>query len=212
MKIGIVAHTDRLDMANHLADDVDARFVSLDNGDKGCLGNHRHVWYRIAGMVADDEWAIVLEDDAVPVGDFRGQLTAALAVAPAGVVSLYLGKLRPPQWANRVAQAVSKAELQHAHWITADYMLHAVGIAIRGGELADKMLHATKTFRRPIDEAISIWSRRYNHPIAYTWPSLVDHADLDTVVVHPDAETRQPGRVAWRAEGRPHWTSKAVAL
>lgn len=213
MKIGIVAHVSRSDIADDLAEKVDARFVSYDDGERGCLGNHRHVWERLARSVRPDEWAIVLEDDAKPVDDFRAELMAALSVAPCDVVSLYLGRLRPPQWMDRIRHAISAANSADASWISADYMFHAVGIAIRGSELIEKMLHATKDSRRPIDEGFSMWSRRYGHPVAYTWPSLIDHADGPPAISFPpDGEVREPGRVAWKVGTRDRWTTRNVEL
>jgi GR25 family glycosyltransferase involved in LPS biosynthesis len=214
VKIGIVAHTNRLDLANRLADDVDPDFVSFDDGTAGCRRNHLNVWQYLAKSVDDDEWAIVLEDDAKPVLDFRRHAQAALDAAPTDVVSLYLGKLRPPQWMKeRVPQAIARANRDNAHWITGDYMLHAVGVALRGRELVEKFLWATKDFRRPPDEMFSMWCRNYGHRLAYTWPSIVDHLDEPPAIeVHTDGEIRDRGRVAWRFGMRDNWNSRGAEL
>lgn len=222
MKFGIVAHVSRAQHVDELADIVGAHVVSYDDGALGCRKNHYHVWSRLAAMLGDDEWGVVFEDDAVPYtadmprpyggGVFKPQIRQALAVAPTDVVSLYLGQLRPPQWQRFIGQAVTRAEADEASWIEGKVMLHAVGVAIRGRVLVEEMLRVTRDFRRPIDEAISMWARLYDRPIAYTWPSLVDHADGPTVERHVDGEARESGRVAWKVGMRPVWTERKVAL
>jgi hypothetical protein len=212
VKIGVVAHNSRSKMAFALEDTVDADFLSLDDGKYGAILNHLLVWQHIGAMVGDDEWGIVLEDDAVPVDDFRQQVQAALDAAPQEVVSLYLGRQRPADWVDRVGQAVEAASISDVSWIIGDTMLHAVGIALRGRELIQSMLHATVPWRQPMDEAVTMWCRYYGHVVAFTWPSLVDHADQETVFVHPDGELREPGRVAYMTGARDKWTARAVVL
>jgi hypothetical protein len=67
-------------------------------------------------------------------------------------------------------------------------------------------------FYLPIDENIGQWSRRQGWPIAYTVPSLVDHADGPTLITHPDGAEREPGRVAWRTGTHFTWNSDAVEV
>jgi len=212
MKIGVVAHNSRSSMAFALQESVGAEFLSLDDGTIGAVANHLFVWQHIGAMVGENEWGIVLEDDAVPVSDFRQQAQAALDAAPQELVSLYLGRQRPADWVDRVSQAVTAASRSDVSWIIGDTMLHAVGIALRGRELIQSMLHVTTSWRQPMDEAITMWCRHYGHIVAFTWPSLVDHADQETVFVHPDGETREPGRVAYKTGTRDEWTARAVVL
>ena len=94
--IGIVAHQSRTTQAKNLAKQVKADFISIDTGLLGCDDNHttvqNHLW------ALKDEWSVILEDDAQPVQDFPDQLTQALTVAPTPIVSLYLGRRRPPHF------------------------------------------------------------------------------------------------------------------
>lgn len=201
--IGIVAHTSRGAAAKELAKTVGAQFMSIDNGLLGCDGNHDAVHRHLARMGAD--WSVVLEDDAVPVDGFRDQLTKVLAASPASVVSLYLGRQRPPQYQSRIASTINEADLVDAHWLTSSRLLHAVGYAIRT-ELLPSLLDYPHG--QPADERISAWADR----VAYCWPSLVDHADVPTIVAHPDRQPRPPGRTAWRVGTREVWTDRSVAL
>lgn len=205
--IGVVAHTSREPEAKALAHEVEADFISVDNGILGCDDNHEAVQQHLAALTST--WSVILEDDAVPVEDFRAQLTQALPMAPAPIVSLYLGRQRPPHWQKRIQRALAQAEETESPWIISTHMLHAVGYAIRTEHLPSLLAHEST---HPIDEHISSWARRYGHTIAYTTPSLVDHADWPTIVDHPDGDRRKPGRTAWSFGSTHQWTTKTVTL
>lgn len=205
--IGVVAHTSRGAQANALAAAVNANLVSMDDGSMGCDSNHETVHRHLAGVAST--WTVVLEDDAEPVDDFTDQLERALIMAPTPIVSLYYGRLRPPQWERRKAVALMQARAEDAHWIVGSHLLHAVGYAIRNELMPSLLTHMTTM---PVDQHISDWACQHGYLIAYTHPSLVDHADGPTIVDHPDQQPRSPGRKAHSVGGRDTWTTKAVML
>lgn len=205
--IGIVAHTKRAEKAHKLMETVGAAYMSMDSGQYGCEGNHRRTWEWLNAHNTDG-WCVVLEDDACPVEGFT---LDALEAAPSGIVSLYLGKKRPPHWQTKIGYAVEQAEQQDACFITAPTLLHAVAVAIRTDLIPD-MLHHTHNTMRPWDYAIGAYAQSISEPVSYTWPSLVDHADGETVTQHPDRQTRTPGRTAWKTGTRTTWTPRAVTL
>lgn len=208
--VGVVAHASRAGAAKDLARRVRADFISFDShGLLGCEGNHDAVQRHLLALGAD--WAVVLEDDAVPVGSFRDQLAAAISAVPAGcpVISLYVGRLRPPQFQDRIAAALDAADAAGACWLVGQSLLHGVGYAIHGDVLPDLIGFDSSL---PVDQHISRWVRRHGR-VAYTVPSLVDHADVPTVIDrHPDGAPRPRGRVAWRVGCRDAWSSSCVAL
>jgi hypothetical protein len=204
--IGIVGHVIRSGHAETLANKLGA-FLCLDDGTQGCDLNHIGVLERLSHLKAD--WAVVLEDDAVPVDGFLEQLDKALPLAPSGLVSLYLGRQRPPQYQNAIAKAVDVADADDASWIVSTRLLHGVGYAIKTS-LLDSLLDFASNL--PIDEHISAWAQLHGRVTSYAWPSLVDHADMPTVVSHRDGQPRPPGRVAWRTGTRPVWASTSVPL
>lgn len=208
--IGIVAHTARADEAHQLMESVGAAYMSIDNGQLGCEKNHHKTWAWLAEH-CKDEYAVVLEDDAQPVPDFKAQLAQALEISPEPIVSLYLGKKRPPHWQSAIQQATQQATKHDASYITAQHLLHAVGVAIHT-ELLKDMLDHTRNTIRPWDYAIGAYAQQHGHGIAYTWPSLVDHQDADTVTRHKDNAPRTPGRKAWWAGTREVWTPVAVSM
>lgn len=210
--IGIVAHTTRAEQAHQLMETVGAAYISIDNGTLGCEGNHRKVWQWLNDH-ATTKWVVVLEDDAQPIPDFTQQLGLALESAPTPIVSLYLGKKRPPHWQSRIQAAITQADRVNAHYLTAPSLIHAVALAMKT-DLIPALLAATRETPPPWDYTLGAWARTEVHPmpISYTWPSLCDHADQDTVAHHPDNQQRTPGRKAWRTGTRTHWTTQVVTL
>lgn len=218
--IGIVAHTARAEQANQLAYQVGAKFFSVDDGTLGGDRNHLAVWAQLAER--DTEWSVVLEDDAQPINDFDNQLDQALSNSPTPIISLYLGKTLPicrlveqrlMMVQECIPRAVEKAQANNASFITAPVLLHCVGVAIRT-ELVPSLL-AMPPQALPIDEHITRWAQWQHHSIAYTWPSLVDHADGESVIrqhQRNDGMPRPPGRKAWAVGSRDAWDSTTVSL
>jgi len=191
-----------------------ASHLSMDDGTLGCNANHKQVWRWLAET--DSEWSVVLEDDALPAGfgQFRTHLAKALTAAPTPLVSLYRGhNVNNPAYETAGMNASRAADHAGAHWITSDLLLHAVAVAIRTDLIPDMLTHLGMLPPQfAIDEAISHWARAAGIKAAYTWPSLVDHADTYTLFRHPDKLPRPKGRVAYEVGTRSHWDSEAVTL
>lgn len=205
--IAIVAHVDRNDAATELCIKTRADIIMLDHpGLYGAEANHLRAWTWHAENTTA-EWSVVLEDDAEPVNGFRQQLEAALAVAPAPIVSLYLGTGYPKTWQPRIRNTIRTAG--DPHWLLTNSVLHAVAIAIR-----TDLLPITLTPHVAIDAALGNWAKKHGHHVAYSWPSLVDHADGPTLVTtrHSASSDRTDPRKAWQTGTRPHWANKTAAL
>lgn len=204
---GIVAHAARETAAQALKAQVCADYMNVDDGTLGCSGNHRKVWEHLSHY--GTAWSLVLEDDALPVAGFTDQLEQALSVAPTPIVSLYLGQGRPPQWQDRVGQAISAAERENACWIVGKRLLHGVAMCILT-ELVPSMLEGIS--ERPIDWAVRDWAVQHGHDIGFTAPSLCDHADGPTLLTRTDSKVRDEQRTAWRTGTRDRWTGRSVTL
>lgn len=206
--IGIVGHVSRLQAAQDLAGRTGAAYCSIDNGTLGCNGNHLKVWAHLAEHCTT-EWAVVLEDDAIPCSDFRDQLKQALDVAPAPIVGLYLGTGHPHTKQRAIAKAITTAQAHDTCWITNATHLHGVAIAIHTHLINDMLTH---TARSPweMDLAITQWARRRHHQIAFCTPSLVNHTDGPTLTTHR-RPTSNP-RHAWWAGARTHWTTTTTEM
>lgn len=211
-QIGIVAHVQRREQAQRLMADVEADYIHMDDGTLGCDESHRRVWTWLLQNNSVCDHLVVLEDDAIPVPGFRGQLQMALDVAPCDIVSLYLGTSRPPQWQHQIRQAIKHADSTNASWITTQGFIHGVAVAIRT-ELIPDMLNHTRECPKGFDFAIRDWARTTNRDIAFTHPSQVDHHDSPTLIAqHPDGEPRRRPRKAHRFGVRNVWTDKAIPI
>lgn len=205
----IVAHTSRSLWASDLAHQTNAH-LSIDNGRLGCTQNHLAAWEHHSKFTSAD-WSVILEDDAMPIPDFTAQTGLALAAAPTDIVSLYLGRQRPPQYQDAIAAAVKHAARHNHAYATAPTLFHAVGVAIRTNLLLGMLKHVSHIHTGlDIDEAITEWARYHNRLIAYTMPSLVDHRDQGTIAKHRDYAPREPGRTAYKTGTRDTWTSDGV--
>lgn len=209
--IGIVAHIHRTGTAELLAITTAASHISYDDGTLGAEGNHQQVWQHHADNPVG-EWAVTLEDDAQPVPGFLAQLDRALEVAPTPIVSLYLGIDGRTYWQPRIEQAITTARATDASWITTNgRLLHAVGVAIRT-PLLPSLLEWLTNSNHAIDIAISAWAQTNNHTVGYTWPSLINHADMPSIAKHHDSMPRNRPRIAWHTDQRAHWTRRATPI
>jgi hypothetical protein len=206
--IGIVADYRRHDQARLLYQRTKADIVCYDDGIIGCTNNHIRTWARLAPLTG--EWGVVLEDDAEVNDDFREQLSMVLANPPADVVSLYLGKGFPRAWQRWIKPVMAT----DAHWVLSSHVLHGVGVAVRGNLIRDMLRFVGKMSPQeqlwPIDEQVTHWCRLRGHRVAYTKPSIVQHADGESIAVHYDGAKRDMPRVAWEFGSRLDWDKSKV--
>src|SRR5574337_191069 len=209
VNVVVVSHVSR--DSSELQRFAQADHVVTDDGNLGCDRNHLRAWLWHAAHPAG--WSVVLEDDAIPMGQdgFRAALDNALAVAPCPVVSLYLGRCHPRTWQTEIAAAVLDAIEVDANWIVTQHLYHAVGVAVRHDYVQDMVMSITAEMS--IDERITDWVIANGLQVAYCWPSMVEHSDMETLVHHRDGQLHPRGsRVAWCAELRSQWTNKKVVM
>lgn len=206
LSVAVMAHPAREQEAERLGRTVGAR-VTWDR--------HRDEWETGSrALAAYDPFAthhIVLQDDAVPVDDFRCHAAAAIAQHPDSLISFYLGRSRPPHMQRRFIRATLTADETGAAWLSDDRLHHGVGIALPVADI-DPLLEWARIPNLPYDERIGTWYRAQRRRVMYTWPSLVDHADTDTLVTHHDGAERPPGRVAWRTGTPSRWDTHVIPI
>lgn len=218
--IGIVAHHSRKRRAESLAKILDAEVVAMDSDGKlGAGRNHERCYEWLAE--ATEPWSLILEDDAVPVKNFRFQAARALSSSPTDILSLYLGRNRPPHWQPSIARVIGGDH----HYLVASELLHHVAVAIRTPMIPALLAHlrndtAYTRGKLPIDEAVGRFARTGKIPIGYVHPSLVNHdATLPTAITthvsqHPHETGRRSvkaPRQAWAFGVRRQWSGGSVA-
>jgi hypothetical protein len=207
ISIGVVADPRRSGMGERLAEQVNADYLSVDEGQRGCTWNHSQVWRAHASSFGGPaDWNVVLEDDAIPVDGFREQLADALSFAPAPIVSLYLGRGYIED--RYIEPLLVRADLLGVNWIVSQgRILHAVALAVRGALLPSLVANLPRG-NHPIDRSLSLWARRQGHAVAYSNPSLVEHDDGKSLVTR----YRRAERRAWRIGVRDDWCAKMIAM
>jgi hypothetical protein len=206
ISVAIMAHPARRERALELADVTDATIVWDRLGDEWDTGAR--------ALHEFDPCAthhIVLQDDAVPVAGFREHAERAIAARWMDPISFYLGTSRPPQWQANVDRATAAAEAESLAWLTAEQLLHGVALAVPVDDVAPMLTWCSRS-TLPYDERIGAWYRTQARRIAYTWPSLVDHADDGTLVQHADHRPRRRPRVARKVGVPATWHTPAAHI
>jgi len=211
--IKIIGHPDRRSMAERLAEKVDGVVSWHSRGRMdhllGCALNHLDALKSFLELNVD--WVVCLEDDAVPLPEFRRHLSEALEYAPAPVVGLYLGTGNPSGEAQRqIRQAVVSAEERGHAWLLADCLIGSVGYALEAHLLED-MIEFIEDRDEELPLRISRWAQDRKIPICYTQPSLVDHADVDSIG-RPWRGDKYTGRKAWNFSQPSCWYTGTVQL
>jgi len=217
---GVVAHVERQEQIEMLRERIYPDLIEVDDGTYGCMGNHCLTLEQLYqnGRRSGREWMVVLEDDAQPPETgFHQQVSAALDVAPSPIVSFYNGSGHPPQRQRAFGDAASR---QDVHWILHPYLRHAVAYAVHMEVielgLVDYMLKMQRERWAP-DNAISRFARRWNKPIAYSNPSLVEHEDGPTVIQVrstmgiPTIGMRRPRKAHWVGT-RIKWNDRSMRI
>lgn len=184
ISVAIVGHPDRQNLIDPLSRAVQPDAVVMDVNGIGCGANHLRAMSQAYGHAVEHfkDWIVVLEDDAIPVPNFRAQAESALRCAPTRLVSFYLGINHPFQYQYGFSRAVKEPVC----WIMHPYMRHAVAYAIGTQyvpSLREHIAPLIETNWAP-DDSISQYAKETKHLVSYTNPSIVDHLDQPSVIQH----------------------------
>lgn len=204
LTVHVVAHESRMWRAEALRVAVSADHVWMDHGYHGEWKNHLRAWK--SARDSGKKWAVILQDDAVPVENFRKHVMDAVNHKPDEMISLYVGTHRPRK--QQVLDAVELAESQNASWLVANTLMWGVGVVLPTSRIQE-MLDKTAKIRLPYDQRLGAWAETTGRSVYYTWPSLVDHADEETVA-HV-GKKQQGKRIAHRV-GVPNWNEIHVNI
>lgn len=183
-----MAHPDRAEHVDRIIDQFDASAVRVSWDREGpASGNADRVWRNARAaweMVEPDaDWHVLLQDDAVLCPDFAAGITEALRHVPGpAVVSPYLGngRLVPGRWET----LAEKANRENAVWIRTQKLMWGVSIAIPTLLISDMISYADTRAAVPDDMRVAGWAERRGIDVWYTWPSLVNHAQVPSLTKH----------------------------
>lgn len=119
------------------------------------------------------DWHIIIQDDAMISDHFYDNaLTAINNVPSESLVSFYTGKVRP--YAQKISQAVEKADAAGANWLRATTLYWGICIAIPTNQIPAIIEHC-RLNKREYDRRIGSYYMLHKLPVYYTHPSIVDH-------------------------------------
>lgn len=188
----VVGHHSRRHQAEQLALSLNAHLL-IDEGQHGANWSHRRA---IEWASQQDCRVVILEDDALPVDDFKEKVADWLERFPDDLCSFYLGTGRPPQYQLDIAMKLIESDKRQTDYITLKRLIHGVCYSPPPASISriiDRW-DATKAADYAVGDA-------YGGQVIYPCWSLVDHADAETVERHPDAAPRTERRRAWRFYG-----------
>lgn len=164
-----------------------------DGSERSATDNHVRA-LQFADPSAD--WVVVLEDDAVPIDDFTSVLHRQLSeIDNDKIVSLYLGKQRPPSIQPTLQRTIESAP-EDTSWLVTRNLYWGVGVCIPG-VFVDSISEHVLTSSHPWDSSVGRWALTNSVEVWYSWPSMVDHLDEETTINHADGMGREAGRRAW---------------
>lgn len=197
----VVAHTKRLVQAQALASQIGA-VTFLDDGTQGEWANHARA---LTWAAEHGTHAVIVQDDALPIPEFSECVRQAIEHKPDDLIGLYVGRSRPLR--ERVEKAVAKADEIGASWLTCERLCWGVATIVPTHAIDALLTYETTA---PYDRRLGMaWREHTGRDVVYTWPSLVDHADGESVI--DGRAARLPGRVAHRV-GVPSWADLSVAV
>lgn len=208
-QIAVVSHPDRAEMGADLARELDGLLL-MDGDDqgsaRGCARMHT-LALRTLAETSESEWLVVLEEDAVPVPDFRAHAEAALAWAPSPLVSFYLGTGTNWGVQHAITVALWTAKREGLAWLGADCLMSTVGYAVNRSVIVDLLTDIDATDDE-LPVAITRSAQARDLAVHYTWPSLIDHRDGWSTIGGREIT----GRVAHQHGVAPDWDTSIAPL
>lgn len=192
MKIAVVGHVSRLERIERLVSVLPCE-VFIDSIGKGALFNHTRA-LKWAGQ--QKERVIIMEDDAIPVANFKEKAERWFELLPVQFISFYLGTSRPPQYQPVIDRLIEGSQSLGREFIWLNQLIHGVCYSPPIGSTREILTKLDK--KKPADFAIgNAWGNSVYYPIK----SLVEHADETSVEKHIDGRKSSGVRVARFLDG-----------
>lgn len=170
LNIVVVGHKSRKLMAKGLSYHLGASLF-LDYSTNGAAWNHRRA---LEWGATKEGHLVIVEDDALPVEDFREKAADWIERFPDDLISFYLGTGHPMDWMRKVDWRLQEGD-DH---IRLSQLIHGVCYAL---PCASIPLAAMKP-NEPADYGLgNAWMKKRGKQIVYPVRSLVDHRDSPSI-------------------------------
>jgi len=177
--VSVMAHPNRRAAAEKLAAELDAEIAWDERDDE--LDTGSRAWK--LGLRPDNDWHLVIQDDALPVPGLMAHLAEAVKHAPRTAISLYVGTGKPR--VSAVRDAVRAADRIGASWLECWDMMWGVAVLVPAEHITGLFAAEPPAWASAYDRRIGWhYATQLQIPVRYTWPSLVDHADTPPVIDH----------------------------
>lgn len=190
----IMAHPQRGEMAERIRSQLDRDVPIQYDANPVPSSDPAQRWANGAAawrqIDAGCDWGLVLQDDVVVCRDLLAGLETALTHVPSeSVVSLYLGR-------RRYLRTTGIDRAGHAAWVVMAGLTSGQGIAVPTRTIDDMLAWCQRNGPSNYDIRIGAYYEKVlRWPAWYTFPSLVEHARVPSLIGHAD------GRVAYRFAG-----------
>lgn len=173
MKVGIIAHPERLRKALDLSKEVGGAVIFVDHGE-GIYETHRRAWVWASRQ---NERALLLEDDAVPV---EGALEKAeeWAEREPRMLSLYLGTGHP----RNHMRTVDERWNDDSDVVDLPTLIHHVAVLLPDAEEMCRIIPLLNP-KKPCDFSLGdAYREATGQDIPHVKESLFDHEDSPSLV------------------------------
>jgi len=189
--VRVVAVPERASQAHRLAGMVGGTVV-MDTNHDGAFPNH----VRALQHTGDATHVVVLEDDAIPCGDFRDHVADIIAERPDHLLGLYVGRTAPKKPQPLLAEITVDGGEWLDHPELVDRLRWGVGYVLPTVDVPVVLQHVGTLSQHAwlnTDVRMGSWHAAQGR-LSYPFPSLVDHDDD----LPSTTSTHRRGRVAWR--------------
>lgn len=156
----------------------------------------------------ESDYSLVIQDDAVISESLYDNLVNAVKNMPSeGVLSLYLGKVKPHK--GTVLMAYNRATTYNASYLTCSKLLWGVALLLPTKHIKN-VLQASERFKDLYDVRLGKAASSFGLPIYYTRQSLVDHDDVESLLGHDVQEIRVAHK--YQPDLIHSWNSKVINI
>lgn len=195
IKIAVVAHPSRMDHVKRVMESMPEVefFPFVDYHGIGASRNHHRA---IQWAAKQDCRVIIMEDDAVPVDDFRKLALDWMIAFPDEIISFYLGTSRPKDYQSKIDKlmAITQGNIR----IMLDKFIH--GVCYTMSQENYRLAAERYNVNRPADFAIGECFP--GKSFVFVKDSLVEHLDGESVESHQDKQARTEPRKARKLAGK----------